>query len=63
MKSPLPVPPAAGQPGAAAVWRWRRRRIYSMPVYHALIAHGNFEKVLVCNAAHVRTCPAARPTR
>jgi hypothetical protein len=24
--------------------------IYSMPVYHALIEHGQFEKVLVCNA-------------
>ena len=24
--------------------------IYSMPVYHALIEHGSFEKVLVCNA-------------
>jgi hypothetical protein len=23
--------------------------IYSMPVYHALIEHGQFEKVLVCN--------------
>jgi hypothetical protein len=27
--------------------------IYSMPVYHALIEHGQFEKVLVCNAGHV----------
>jgi transposase len=24
--------------------------IYSMPVYHALLEHGNFEKVLACNA-------------
>jgi hypothetical protein len=24
--------------------------IYSMPVYHALIGHGNFAQVLVCNA-------------
>jgi transposase len=28
--------------------------VYSMPVYHALIEHGRFERVLVCNAAHVR---------
>ena len=28
--------------------------IYSMPVYHALIEHGDFEKVLVCNAGHVK---------
>src|SRR5947208_2299655 len=27
--------------------------IYSMPVYHALVEHGDFEKVLVCNAGHV----------
>ena len=26
--------------------------IYSMPVYHALTGHGNFERVLVCNAGH-----------
>ena len=31
--------------------------IYSMPVYHALIEHGQFEKVLVCNAGHVRNVP------
>jgi transposase len=28
--------------------------IYSMPVYHALVEHGGFEKVLVCNAGHVK---------
>src|SRR5579863_6170843 len=28
--------------------------IYSMPVYHALLEHGGFAKVLVCNAAHVK---------
>ena len=28
--------------------------IYSMPVYHALIEHGDFERVLVCNAGHVK---------
>ncbi len=27
--------------------------IYSMPFYNALIEHGNFAKVLVCNAGHV----------
>ena len=26
--------------------------IYSMPVYHALVEHGNFEQVVVCNAGH-----------
>jgi len=42
--------------------------IYSMPVYHALLEHGDFEKVLVCNAGHVKNVPgrktdrAARPT-
>ena len=35
--------------------------IYSMPVYHALIEHGHFGQVLVCNAAHVKNVPAARP--
>jgi transposase len=34
--------------------------IYSMPVYHALIEHGNFEKVLVCNAAHVKNVPGRK---
>src|SRR5689334_11164805 len=27
--------------------------IYSMPVYHALIEHGHFARVLACNAGHV----------
>ena len=31
--------------------------IYSMPVYHALIEHGDFERVLVCNAGHVKNVP------
>ena len=31
--------------------------IYSMPVYHALIEHGKFEQVLVCNAGHVKNVP------
>lgn len=31
--------------------------IYSMPVYHALVEHGDFEDVLVCNAGHVRNVP------
>jgi transposase len=35
-------------------------RIYSMPVYHALIEHGQFEKVLVCNAGHVRNVPGRK---
>jgi transposase len=34
--------------------------IYSMPVYHALIEHGNFERVLVCNAGHVRNVPGRK---
>lgn len=33
--------------------------IYSMPVYHALLAHGQFE-VLVCNAAHVKNVPGRK---
>ena len=28
--------------------------IYSMPVYYALVEHGNFARVLICNAAHVK---------
>jgi transposase len=31
--------------------------IYGMPVCHALIEHGGFEKVLVCNAGHVKNVP------
>ena len=34
--------------------------IYSMPVYHALPEHGNFEKVLVCNAGHVKNVPGRK---
>jgi transposase len=34
--------------------------IYSMPVYHALLEHGNFEKVLVCNAGHVKNVPGRK---
>ncbi len=34
--------------------------IYSMPVYHALIEHGNFAQVLVCNAGHVRNVPGRK---
>src|SRR6516165_11917069 len=34
--------------------------IYSMPVYHALVEHGNFEKVLVCNAGHVKNVPGRK---
>ena len=31
--------------------------VYSMPVYHALIEHGDFDQVLVCNAGHVKNAP------
>jgi transposase len=34
--------------------------IYSMPVYHALIEHGDFAKVLVCNAGHVKNVPGRK---
>ena len=34
--------------------------IYSMPVYHALIEHGSFEQVLVCNAGHVKNVPGRK---
>ena len=34
--------------------------IYSMPVYHALLAHGEFEQVLVCNAGHVKNVPGRK---
>jgi hypothetical protein len=37
--------------------------IYSMPVYHALVEHGNFEKVLVCNAGHVKNVPGRKTDR
>jgi transposase len=34
--------------------------IYSMPVYHALIEHGEFTRVLVCNAGHVKNVPGRK---
>jgi transposase len=34
--------------------------IYSMPVYHALIEHGDFVQVLVCNAGHVKNVPGRK---
>jgi transposase len=34
--------------------------IYSMPVYHALIEHGDFAHVLVCNAGHVKNVPGRK---
>ena len=39
--------------------------IYSMPVYHALLEHGDFTQVLVCNAGHVKNVPGRKimPTR
>ena len=34
--------------------------IYSMPVYHALLEHGDFTQVLVCNAGHVKNVPGRK---
>jgi transposase len=34
--------------------------IYSMPVYHALLEHGDFAQVLVCNAGHVKNVPGRK---
>jgi len=34
--------------------------IYSMPVCHALIEHGEFAQVLVCNAGHVKNVPGRK---
>jgi transposase len=34
--------------------------IYSMPVYYALLEHGNFARVLICNAAHVKNVPGRK---
>ena len=34
--------------------------IYSMPVYHALVEHGNFGQVVVCNAGHVKNVPGRK---
>lgn len=34
--------------------------IYSMPIYHALLEHGRFEQVLVCNAGHVQNVPGRK---
>jgi transposase len=34
--------------------------IYSMPVYHALLEHGRFEKVIICNAGHVKNVPGRK---
>ena len=34
--------------------------IYSMPVYHALVEHGEFAQVLVCNAGHVKNVPGRK---
>jgi len=34
--------------------------VYSMPVYHALLEHGDFEQVLVCNAGHVKNVPGRK---
>ncbi|HEX5299652.1 MAG TPA: transposase [Streptosporangiaceae bacterium] len=34
--------------------------VYSMPVYYALLEHGDFTKVLICNAAHVKNVPGRK---
>jgi len=34
--------------------------VCSMPVYYALPGHGDFEKVLICNAAHVKNVPGRK---
>jgi transposase len=34
--------------------------VYSMPVYHALVEHGEFERVLVCNPAQVKHIPGRK---
>jgi transposase len=34
--------------------------IYSMPACHALIEHGDFAQVLVCNAGHVKNVPGRK---
>src|SRR6516225_4643418 len=34
--------------------------VYSMPVYYALLEHGDFARVLICNAAHVKNVPGRK---
>ena len=34
--------------------------IYSMPVCHALLEHGDFGRVLVCDAGHVKNVPGRK---
>jgi transposase len=34
--------------------------IYSMPVYHALVEHADFDQVLVCNAGYVKNVPGRK---
>ena len=34
--------------------------VYTMPVYHALLEHGRFAQVLVCNPAHVKNVPGRK---
>jgi transposase len=34
--------------------------VYSMPVYYALLEHGDFEKVLICNAGNVKNVPGRK---
>jgi transposase len=33
---------------------------YSLPVYYALLEHGDFAKVLICNAGHVKNVPGRK---
>ncbi len=33
---------------------------YSLPVYYALVGHGDFARVLICNAAHVKNVPGRK---
>lgn len=34
--------------------------VYSLPVYHALVEHGGFEQVLVCNPGHIKNVPGRK---
>jgi hypothetical protein len=34
--------------------------VFSMPVMHALVEHGDFEQVLLCNAGHVKNVPGRK---
>jgi hypothetical protein len=58
-----------GVPGEAARWlvslgvthvAMEATGIYPVPVYHALLEHGDFGQVLVCNAGHVKNVPGRK---